>query len=215
MEIDKALKTLGIGLSRVLRYSYGGFLVVAFGSVVNPPGMQIILKTISWELTALSALVIGAGIYAAHRSVVIPIHHLTLSGVFRFLEFVGQTQANATCSPTRWLASIGVRRFRRMYGYSTLRRSNFLPEHERERLDIAHAENGLVVMTAEGLFAAAWYASIYPENSLVGPWPLSVLGLMFWVASYPGALEQHSLECMHWRTRADDARIVLRSFGVL
>lgn len=71
--LAKVLEALGIGLSRLLRYSYGGFLLIVLASVVNPIDTEKTLKPMPWELAALSAVVLGAGIYAAHRSLVVPL----------------------------------------------------------------------------------------------------------------------------------------------
>ena len=67
MDISKALGQLGVGLSRVLRYSYGGFLVVAFAALLNPGDAKPVLDAMGWKLAGITALVIGAGVYATHR----------------------------------------------------------------------------------------------------------------------------------------------------
>lgn len=110
---------------------------------------------------------------------------------------------------------MGVKRFQRMWAYSTLRRSDFLGEEEKARLDVAHAEGGLVVMTAEGLFLAAWYGWAYPDKTQVDYRVFLFLAVAFLVASYPGAWEQHSLECISWRTREKDVQRTLETFGIL
>ncbi len=71
----EVLKNLGIGLSRVLRYAYGGFLLIIFASILEPGAVKLAREAMSWELTALTAVVVRAGIYAVHRSVVVPVHH--------------------------------------------------------------------------------------------------------------------------------------------
>jgi hypothetical protein len=199
METEKALQQLGVGLSRLLRYSFGGFLLIVLSALVNREQTGHILKAIPWQLTALAAVVVGAGLYAAHRSLVIPLHHLGLC----FILFVCERWRNIpradSTSPTRWLGHIGVPRFRRITAYMMLR-SDFFSEEERETLNVAHAENGLVVMLAEGFAAAAVYAMSYPTES-VSSRPLWVLCLLFLLASYPRAVLQHQSECMRLRSR--------------
>ena len=103
METGKTLEALGLGLSRLLRYSYGGFLLIALASFLNPSDTKRILDAMSWQLAALSAVVLGAGIYAVHRSVVIPIHHALLCLVFIGFDKLRKIKAGHSSSPTRWL----------------------------------------------------------------------------------------------------------------
>src|SRR5437899_31410 len=78
MEFGSALGNLRVGLSRLLRYAFGGFLLIVLAAVLNPGDTGNVLNEIPWELTAFSVIVLGAGVYTTHRSVVIPIHHLVL-----------------------------------------------------------------------------------------------------------------------------------------
>jgi len=72
---EDVLKRFGDSLSRLLRYSFGGFLAVVIAAKVNPVGAAELLHALTWELAAVACVVVGAGIYTAHRSVVIPVHH--------------------------------------------------------------------------------------------------------------------------------------------
>ena len=72
---EAILKLFCRGLSRLVRYSFGGFLAVVIAATVNPAGTAEYFKARPWELAALACVVVGAGIYAAHRSAVIPVHH--------------------------------------------------------------------------------------------------------------------------------------------
>ena len=217
MELGNALDKLGVGLSRLLRYSFGGFLLIVLAAVVNPSDTGSILKEIPWQLAALSAVVVGAGLYAAHRSIVIPVHHLSLCFLLRVWEGSRGVVALDSHSPTRWLgcSSIGVPRFRRMLAYTLLRRSDFFSEQERKSLNVAHAEMGLVVMIAEGLGAAVVYVVAFPTKSQVGWLPLSLLSIVFLVASFPGPFGQHIIECMRFRRRPDAVKAKLLELGIL
>jgi len=89
-----------------------------------------------------------------------------------------------------------------MLAYISLRRNKeFLDEAQQRKLDIAHAENGLVVMTAGGLFVASALVARHRccDSNGIGWIPLLIAGIVFWIASYFMATEQHKLECMHWR----------------
>jgi hypothetical protein len=215
MDLGPTLEKLGIGLSRLLRYSFGGFLLILLAAIVNPTDTKNVLDAIPWELTALAVVVVGTGIYAAHRSLIVPIHHLGLMLILWFCDFIGRVERDDSMSPTRWLGSIGVPRFWRMLAYTTLRQCDFFPEQERETFNVAHAESGLVVMLAEGFAAAALYALAYPSKSQVGSLPLSLIAGAFFLASYPSALCQHRLECMRFRDRERDVKSKLQAVGIL
>lgn len=219
MAVDKAIATLGVELSRLLRYSYGGFLFIAFAAFLNPMGLKAALA-LSWQLAALTALVVGAGLYAAHRGFVIYVHHYFGCFLFWLLwDKAGSIPASETCSPTRWLNHLGVPRCHRMAAYSALRRSDFLSEKEQEKLNLAHAESGLVVMTAAGFGAAAWFVAKAPDWVPAARasdfWLFLGLAFVFLLASYPGALRQHASECLAWRRRESAAQTVLERLGFL
>ncbi len=144
METDKVLKELGLGLSLLLRYSYGGFLLIVLASIVNPTAAGKVLNSMPWELAGLSALVLGAGIYALHRSVVIPAHHYGLCVALWIKDVFHGVKPAKSYSPTRWLGSIGVKWGNRIVTYTALRRSDFFGA-KKKMIDLAHAESGLVV----------------------------------------------------------------------
>lgn len=131
MELGTALEKLGVGLSRFLRYSFGGFLLIVLGAIVNPTDTGGILKALGWEVTALAALVVGGGVYAAHRSLIIPIHHFGLCIILLLGDKLAGIQKSDSTSPTRWLGAIGVPLCRRMLAYTTLRRCDFFSEQEK------------------------------------------------------------------------------------
>ena len=214
METEKVLNELNIGLSRLLRYSFGGFLSLFMAFLINPTYTEKTLKVIPWELSALSALVMGAGIYAAHRSLVIPIHHLILCFILWVWERIGRVQKSDLTSPTRWLGGIGVPRFRRMLAYTALRRSCFFGK-DKEDINIQHAEGHLIVMIAEGFLAASFYAKVCPCKSQISCLVLFILFVFFFVASYPHDIGQHILECMRFRVEEEKVKNILLKQGIL
>jgi len=221
--VETILKLFGLGLSRLLRYSFGGFLAVVIAAKVNPVCTAEYFKSLGWQLAALASVVVGAGIYAAHRSAVIPVHHWMGCFLFWLWDRCNKTSGAASLSPTRWFSSLGVKRCRRMLAYNVLRRDpKFVNDQERERLDLAHAEFGLVVMMAEGSFVAAVYVSTHPASHPAW-WVWFSVGVLLWAASYPGPLQQHASECSHWRTRENNEKTdgfgavsaVLKKHGLL
>jgi hypothetical protein len=204
------LKSLQIGLSRLLRYSYGGFLLFALAWIVDHPTTTLILGNVPWQVSVLGAIVVGTAIYAAHRSLIIPIHHLGLCLILRILEL--RTSSDQSLSPTRWLGlKVGVKFGQRITAYTLLRRSDFFTESDKDNINVAHAEIGTVVMTGTGFLLAALFARSSPA-SLVAPSLLSLLGVIFWLGAYPGAYLQHRLECALFRARESDVQGKLTGF---
>lgn len=214
MEADKVLSELGVGLSIILRYSYGGFLLIVLSSIVNPVGTAEILNAMPWQLAAFSALAIGAAIYAIHRSVVIPLHHIGLCVILWVKDLLTEVEPADSLSPTRWLGSIKVPWGDRILAYTALRRSNFF-EHGKKAIDLAHAESGLVVMTFEGCVLAALFAKSHPTTSRVSFLSLAVLSAVLLVSSYPSGYVQHQRECRQMKLRRPEVEAVLRREGFL
>jgi len=215
--LKEAFEALGLGLSRVLRYAYPGFLLVLLASVLNPSGTEEVIKALTPQFSAVVALVVGAGLYAAHRSLVIPIHHSLLCALFYGYETVARVPSSESRSPTRWLGKeVGVKLGWRMMAYTVLRQSDLYEKDEKQALNIAHAESGLVVVTATGLLAAGVFAAAVPKNT--PPVPSAILfafSIAFLVASYPRAWAQHSLECLRMKTKRKKVEEVLRAYGLL
>jgi hypothetical protein len=214
METDKVLKELGVGLSLFLRYSYGGFLLIVLASIVNPTAAGKVFNSMSWELAGLSAVVLGAGIYALHRSVVIPVHHYILCVAFWAWDIVRCVPRHTSDSPTRWLHSINVSWGNRILAYTAVRRSDFFGGRKK-MIDLAHAESGLVVMTSEGFLVAGLYAWINPDGSAVRSIVLFILAAIFSLASYPSGWVQHRRECRVMRLRRTAVEKILRQEGFL
>ncbi len=160
------------------------------------------------------ALLIGTTLYAVHRSVVIPVHHLGLCFIFWLRDKVMRTEPKDSLSPTRWLGCVGLKRGQKILAYTALRRSDFFLEVEKREIDVAHAESGLVVMTFEGLLIAALYARFHPLNSQVSWLTFLILSLVFLAASYPSGYVEHRKECVSFRNREADVRKILTSFGI-
>ena len=154
-------------------------------------------------------------IYAAHRNLVIPLHHT--GGCF--LLWLGETLCLVpeckSSSPTRWFGgSLKVPWGRRVAAYTALRGGDFFTREEAEKLNIAHAESGLIVMTSVGFLVAGFFAFKYPCHSDVR-WVPAWIGLAFLVASYVGPLGQHRAECWRMQTRRADVERYLRRVGIL
>lgn len=254
-EIANILKDLGIGLSRLIRYSYGGFLLLLFAARLAPCEVRSIFSSLGPIAGTLCFLVAGVCWYVLHRNLIIPIHHFGLCFLYwsvdhvcfrpllkqrikRFVSllrryrFIKRMVRRIWCcmcfssclkrktpenslSPTYYLAQrVKVPCPLRMAAYSHLRRVGFFPR--KDALDVAHAENGMLVMTAEGLAAAGFYIRLAKGCCGEASVYLCLAGI-FLIGSYAGALAQHSVECLYlkrpenlWRIRG-----VLKDAGFL
>ena len=200
---------IGRGLSRLLSYAYGGFLAAVILHFFDPGGTgDFFKKDRTWELLVLACIVVGAGIYRAHRSAVIPVHHWIGCFLFWVWDKLNGTPKEKSVSPTRWFNSLGVPRCRRILAYNVLRHDpEFMSSDEQERHNLLHAEFGLVVMAAEGCFVGAAYARLHSSSSFSPLWWIwLVMGFLLVAASYPAPLQQHATECLRWRVREKEEK---------
>jgi hypothetical protein len=79
---------------------------------------------------------------------------------------------------------------------------------------VAHAENGLLVMSGVGLLIAAGYA-VSQGKSFGLTLTLFVLALVFLVASFWAEWIQHSVECSIIKDRPVEAMKILANTGIL
>jgi hypothetical protein len=183
-----------MGLSRFLRYTYGSFILLFLSVVINPSEVQTILKDIPVVMLVFGSLIIGAGIYVLHRSILVPIHHFLLCVLFAMYDWLVtfKDSSHETSNPVGVIKTWGVPLGLKMIAYTVLRSADFFKDMKRD-LNLAHAQNHLLVMTAEGML----FASIF-SNQVKCPqveWPIFLfLGVLFLVCSYPPSFVLHSLE---------------------
>jgi hypothetical protein len=213
--MNKTIESLGIGLVRLLCYSYGGFLLVIFAACFAPSETKTLIDALHPSLAILTIVVIGAAIYVLHRTIVMPVHHLLVYWLFRISNRSGDVGdlAETTSSPIVYLGeALGVVPKRRIAAYNVLRRSGFFAN--KESLDIAHAENSLLVMTGVGLLIALVYG-VGQNGSLLLLVTLFILAIVFITASFKAEMIQYSIECMAIRERPIEAMKILLKTGVL
>jgi hypothetical protein len=213
--MNKTIESLGLGLSRLLCYSYGGFLLVVCAACFAPAEVKTLIDALHPGLAVLAIIVIGAAIYVLHRTIVMPVHHLLVCWFFRVTGKSGEAGdlAESTSSPILYLGeALGVAPNRRTTAYNVLRRSDFFVN--KESLEMAHAENGLLVMTGVGLLIAAAYG-LSRGGSLLLTTILLVLAVIFIAASFKAEMVQYSVECMAVRERPMEAMKILVKTGVL
>jgi hypothetical protein len=213
--MNRTIESLGLGFSRLLCYSYGGFLLVVCAACFDPSGIKTLINALHPSLAILAIVVIGSAIYVLHRTIVMPVHHVLVCWFFRVTDKSGDIGdlAESTSSPTIYLGeALGVAPRRRTTAYNVLRRSDFFTN--KESLDVAHAENGLLVMTGVGLLITAVYG-LSQSRSLLLTVTLLVLAIVFIAASLKAEMIQYSVECMAIRERPIEAMKILVKTGIL
>ncbi len=213
--MNKTVQSLGLGLSRLLCFSYGGFLLVVCAACFAPSGVKTLVDALHPSLAILAVVVIGSAIYVLHRTIVMPVHQRMVCWFILAADKSGDIGdlAETTSSPIIYLGeALGVAPKRRTAAYSVLRRSDFFAN--KESLEVAHAENGLLVMTGVGLLIAALY-SLGQRSSLLLTFILLVLAVIFIAASFKAQMVQYSIECMAIRERPVEAMKILVKTGVL
>lgn len=213
--MGKTVESLGLGLLRLLCYSYGGFLLVVCAACFSGSQTKAVIDALHPSVAVLAIIVIGAAIHVLHRTIVVPVHHLLLSFFFRISDQTrgagehGEFSAN----PIRYLGeALGVPLRKRITAYHILRRSDFFPD--KDSLDVAHAENSLLIMTGVGLLVATGFA-LSQGKSLALTLTLFVLSLVFLAASFRAEWVQHSVECSMIKDQPVEAMKVLARTGIL
>jgi hypothetical protein len=212
--MNKTITSLGLGFSRLLCFSYGGFLLVICAACFAPAKVKTLIDALHPSLAILAVVVIGSAIYILHRTIVMPVHHLLVGWLFRVTDRSGDIRdlAESTSSPTIYLGeALGVAPKRRMAAYNVLRHSNFFTN--KESLEMAHAENGLLVMTGVGLLISALYG-LARRNFLLAL-VLLILAVIFVAASFKAQMVQYSIECMAIRERPVEAVKMLVKTAIL
>ena len=212
--MSKTITSLGLGFSRLLCFSYGGFLLVVCVACFAPAKVKTLIDALHPSLAILAVVVIGSAIYILHHTIVMPVHHLLVGWLFRVTDRSGDIRdlAESTSSPTIYLGeALGVAPKRRTAAYNVLRHSHFFTN--KESLEVAHAENGLLVMTGVGLLIAALYGLAH-RNFLLA-FILLVLAIIFITASFKAQIVQYSIECMAIRERPVEAMNILVKTGIL
>lgn len=213
MDAIQIMKSLGMGLSRALRYLFPGVLLMVAFALVDPCHAIRLYYSVGWQLFVLVAVVLGIGLYAIHRRLIIPFHHLCGCIFLSIGDFFCHVEPENSLSPTRWFGSLypPVPRFRRMLAYSDIRRWWFNSAEERDDVNLQHAENGLPVMISEAIIVIALYPRSWIIQFVDQGWLLGV-GIVLFLLSAIAGMQEHRTECAHFKTDIPRAQHILRKF---
>ncbi len=210
--IKEILDHLGIGLNQLLRWSFLGIFALILLLVLDFKDTVQIIELLTPIYALIVVFIISVGLYAVHRSLVIWLHHFF--GTFIFWALECRTPPEKSTSPTRWLGAVHkVRVGYRMLAYRILRDQEELFQ-DKDKRDVAHAVNGLIVMFFEGFLVAGvlvWQCAQEPHK--VAPILFVLAGISLF-ASYPMAWFQHSEECLLMKMKNDNVKKILKEHCV-
>lgn len=149
---------------RIVRYGYGGFLLVAILLAVAPDTLEQPIKAGGGVVTPLAIFALGAAIYVLYRNV---FYEFLLSPlVLHPLHGRLDKQSETTTNPANYLGELDVKgRWARHAAYIQIRRSrDILTTRERERFDFSHTEATMVYLTAVVCFIAPITLHLIPTS---------------------------------------------------
>jgi len=205
---------LGMGLSRWLRYSYGGFitalLLIYLGKTKFISDVVINLK---WPLALVCMIVVGATVYIFHRRIFIPLHHLWGIQVHSWYDQRKHIHPAESLNPVLWFNFLGIDKWIvGITAYSYIRSTDILKK--RDELNVEHAELGLLVMTGTAFIIAGAYGMATTSS-----WKYLVMiaiGLTLWfVLSIPPTLVLHASECRQLRAKEKEVITELKRLGFI
>lgn len=205
-------------LSRLLRYGYGGFLLVGILSLIEPKIVKSSIAAAGSVVAPLVIFFVGVCIFVIYRYVLGEfILYQLMHAIHKILDryMYGKRKVS---SPTGYLQSLGIGRWQKRTAYTEIRRELF-EKDEQERLDLAHSEIHVLYITAIEFFAAATYLYLSTNGSsrpflmaffLVG----AVLTL---IAAIITDIQQHRIEyrLLRYGIKFDELAGFLRKRGYM
>ncbi len=224
--MDFDFEKLGIGFSRLLRYSYSGLMIILFMMVFHYDWIKERVTDFGTSLTIIGTIVIGTGVYALFRGIVIPIHHLIGIGIHTLCEKKLEkgirarftSKKDKSMNPVVWLRhgltkakGNGVQFGWGIIAYSYLRGVGVFGNEKK--LNVKHAELGLVVMTSVFLITGAVYDYFVTKKGY--GLEMFIPAVVLLLLSYPPALVQHALECKILKKKENEVTSYLAEVGLI
>ena len=135
-----------LSISKIIRYGYGGFLLVGIILLFNPQLINEIIKSAGPVVAPIAIFSLGACIYIFYRFVlgefiIYPISHL----VHRIIDLLNsKSKVSGTIG---FLRKNKVSFWQRRAAYNLIR-WEFLDDKNKKRLDYAHSEIHILYITA-------------------------------------------------------------------
>ncbi|MCJ7577544.1 MAG: hypothetical protein MUO91_03755 [candidate division Zixibacteria bacterium] len=197
-----------LSISTILRYGYGGFLLVGLLALRDHVQVEAWIKATGTVVAPLIVFCVGACIYVVYRYVV---------GEFLFYPFMHSVhfltdrlfyRDGQRTSPTGFLGQGGMCFSQRRQAYTAIRRGFFEP-CMRETLNLAHSEIHILYLTAVEFAAATslWWTD--PSHKVVS-WVFIVAAAVTFIAAVVTDINQHKMEYRLLRNLKD--KVALTNF---
>lgn len=212
--VPSELGKLGMGLSRWLRYSYGGFITTLLLIYLGKTQfVSDVVLNLQWPLALVCMIVVGATVYTFHRRIFIPLHHLWGIQVHSWYDQRKHIHPAESLNPVLWFNFLGIEKWVvGITAYSYIRSTYLLKK--RDELNVEHAELGLIVMTGFFFIIAGAYGVV-----TTGSWKYLVMiaiGLILWfILSIPPSLVLHASECRQLRAKEKEVIAELKRLGFI
>jgi len=180
--------TDALGLARLLRYGYAGFLLLGVFLLTadDASKLKVAIDAAGSVLGPLVVLAVGAAVYVLYRYLLGEWLLFPLAHGLDWLIWKVWPGTAEPVSPIWYLAKLGVRFGNRRLAYNTVRRQGLEPVIA-ERLDVAHSEAHIPYLTAVVLMAS--YATFASTKVL-----LFWFGLVALAAALANDVRQHREE---------------------
>ena len=210
-------------LDQLLRYGYGGVLLIFFAYIFRPDIIGTMIETLGVIFTPIVALGLGVLVYEINRFV---IGELIIYPIIDWIDYNWDTRkspeelflyriirwskdkiwnkiikrpTDVTASMTRYLESLGVNKVDCIAAYTAVRRK-ILDQDQREKFDIAHAKLHILWITMEVfliVFFYMWFTQKEPQifSSIVKQSHLLLISLVLIVSATVVEIYQLRYEC--------------------
>lgn len=203
----KELKELGLGIVQFLKYSFAGCIFIAILAIFVGDFVKNTRDRIGDSLSVFATVMIGAGVFAFHRTLMIPVHHWLGIGLHRAVEQLSKQRRwtngrKHSHNPVIWLREeYHVPRFLGIRAYSHLRsQEKGVIFGDPDTINLLHAQNGFLVMTGTAFLGSGVY-ELLARIQKPSPWLLLLAWAIIWVLSYFPSMTQHANECLELRKR--------------
>jgi hypothetical protein len=192
-----------LGVSRILRYSYGGLLLTLLAAIINPQAVSPIANALGTVLAPLAALGFGVGIYVVHRHVIGEFFLYPLLSFFH--DFIdrkkGRLLANST-NCVKYIEELGVEKGDCRAAYIAAR-GTFFESSVREHLDIVHSELHMLWITVDETVLAGLYLAAKGRPTFL----VFAISMIVAICAALADIHQHQLECHMLKMAARDGKL--------
>lgn len=197
-----------LGISRLIRYSYGGFLLLFIVSIINPEIVKSIINSLGTIISILVILNIGASIFVIHRYVLVEIFEFPLIDcIHNVIDYFHKNTGADSTSPFKYIKSLGVKKGNSRAAYLAIRKE-FFDSEKRKNVDIIHSELHILYITAEETLLTGIYL-LYWDNQFHYIY-LFTLSIIFALSAIIADIKQLQLECHSLKIKNSEGK--LRSF---